>query len=825
MLRSRTVVATALPILLAGCVAAAPAAMDPEPADAVAAGSIELADALPPQSRTATTILTADDPGVPTSAGTLTLDPRPGSYLVLPRDGRMIVVGRDRAGAMYGAFELAERVRLDGLAAVLRAGPFAGAPALPIRGANLFLTIPSGHEPTWWFRDLHFWRAYLDMLAHARINFLDLHGMYNPGNTVFPNALTWFARSSSFPDVGIAAADRDRNLDALRTVVAMAHARGIDVGLMTYRSDTSPYGDGSGPKLSDAELRTYTREAAADLARRVPGLRRLGFRIGETGHDVAWFADTLVAGVRSAGSGVEIYTRTWGTTHAELAALAAQLATPPVIEAKFNGEQLGAPYPIVGGAFTADAWTNYSYEGYLDDPSAPWRFVFQLRTGGTHRVFRQASYARTLRTVRSMLVGAVSGFSLEAPHAYEPMHDGYHATDRDRFSEWTFRRDELMYAMFGRLGYDPATPERVFRAMLRRHAHSDELWEPLQAASDIVPWIQTANTCGPDHRDFAPELELGGSIDYWAQPAWNPAPREACGSYVHNGSAYHGPFDSFAIASPYETAQDLVHGRPTARLTPLEVAAHVLADVAAAREAASVHAEARDVEARDVIRECLALADLGEWFAHKLRGATALAVYWSSGATDYLAAARTEASAAADAWKALAAHTQYLAPWVEPLRMSFIGVTPFHWSALVPKLADDDAGIAAVVADYQKRPRTTTVSLPPARAWLDAARPTAPAVVAATVTPATVGWSASVALDRPPPGTTVTLWYKPFSGLANWISAPLSDGGGGVFTGVVDGSARAGLQFAVEVGGAGVASRWPDAATATPYVAIAPATN
>ena len=806
----------------AGCVVAAPGHDDPEPADALAAGKAELANvaavgAMPAQ------LLTADDASAAAvvHGSGVALDARPGSFIVVPRDGRMVVVGRDAAGAMYGAYELAERVRLDGAAAVMRAGAFSAAPALPVRGANLFLALADDRESTWWFRDLHFWRRYLDMLAHARINFLDLHGMYNPKNTVFPNALLYFARSASFPDVGVPASDRDRNLDVLRTVVQLARARGIDVGLMTYRSDTSPLGDNVGVKLTDAQLRTYTREAGADLARRVPGLKRIGFRIGESGHNAAWFADTLVAGVQSAGSGVEIYTRTWGTSHPEILALGAASKSPPIVEAKFNGEQLGAPYPIAGGVFTADLWTNYSYEGYLDDPAPPYRFVFQLRAGGTHRVFRQASYARTQRTIRSMLVGPVQGFSLEAPHAYEPQRDYYHAQAVDRFSEWTFRRDELMYTLFGRLGYDPSTPERVFRNQLKRHGGSDALWEPLQAASDIVPWIQMANTCGPDHRDFAPELELGGSIDYWAQPSWNHAPQDACARYVHNGAAYHGPFDSFAIASPYELAQDLTHGRATARLTPLEVARRVLDDVAVARTAALVHADAQQVEARDLIRECLALADLGEWFAHKLRGASALAVYWSSGSADYLAVARAESGEAADAWMALAEHTGYIAPWSEMLRMDFLGIRPFHWAKLVPKLAADEAGIDAVVADWQRQPRRATATLPPAQQWIDAPRAAAPAVVAARLTPGTRGWSAEVTLGSPAADATVTLWFKPFTGLASWQSAPLTVTGQGHYSADVPGSAGAGVQFAVEIDGPSYAARWPDPAIATPYAAVA----
>src|SRR2546430_3445760 len=141
-----------------GCATAAAVDDETDPPDALAAGRAELKSALAATSKIPTELTTADDPNAPVRAGTLTLDARAGSFLVVPQAGRMIVVGRDAAGAMYGAFELAERVRLDGVAAVIAAGAFAGAPTLPIRGANLFLTIPDEREASWWFRDLRFWR-------------------------------------------------------------------------------------------------------------------------------------------------------------------------------------------------------------------------------------------------------------------------------------------------------------------------------------------------------------------------------------------------------------------------------------------------------------------------------------------------------------------------------------------------------------------------------------------------------------------------------------------------------------------------------------------
>src|SRR5205085_1025348 len=157
-------------------------------------------------------------------------------------------------------------------------------------------------------------------------------------------------------------------------------------------------------------------------------------------------------------------------------------------------------------------------------------------------------------------------------------------------SPFTFLRDDLMYLLWGRLGYDPSTPESVFRAIAAREAGTDRLWDALQAASDIVPWIQTAHTCGPDHRDFEPEMELGGDVAQWAELT----PKASHCNYP-------GAFDPFAIAEPREAAADLVAGQATSRVSPVDVAAQVLADVD--RVEGALRAAAADGQTAAVLRD------------------------------------------------------------------------------------------------------------------------------------------------------------------------------------------------------------------------------
>jgi hypothetical protein len=761
------------------------------------------------------TVATIDDASVATVRAAVApdLDARAESFVIAPIGGATWVVGRDPIGAMYGALEIAERLRLNGPAAVPPSDVSRGAPTVGFRAANLFWVLPEANETTWWFLDEGFWTGYLDLMAHARLDVLDMHGMYDLSTTVFPNALLYLSQSASFPNVGAPAADRARNLTMFNRVIAMAQARGIRVGLMTYQASSSLDGTSS-EALSDSDLQTYVREAAADLATRAPGLAMLGFRTGESGKPATWYSDTFVAGVQSVAPTMTISTRTWGSSKSDILSLASSIGQNMVLEAKYNGEHLGPPYAIAGGAMAK--WSSYSYQTYLDPPR-PWSFVFQVRAGGTHQIFRQASYARTQRAIQSLAFSpAVAGFTLEPPTAYTPQEDFYHAQTGDQFYPWAYARDDLMYLEWGRLGYDPTEPEARFRAILAREAGTDSLWPAVQASSDIVPWILTGRTCGPDSRNFEPEMELGGDVGQWADLAAGPNSVPTC-----NGAA---PFDTFAVASPAEAAADLLAGTTTARLPPSDVASLVLADADTAAQTVGGW-YAPNALARDISRECVAVADLGRYFGHKLRAATALAVFAGSGAANWMDAARAEASPADDAWQSLVSDTSYIQPFEERLRMEPLGYDPFHWSKEVPGLAADGTALDDAASAVAAAPPSFAGALPDPEIWLATSRGPAPTLAALSVDPAdptapswTVRASFAAALDE---NATVTVLWKPFDSETDWTAVPADADSDGTFTTTISGGG-AGALFAIEVRTATGAWRLPDPVTTMPYIPLAP---
>jgi hypothetical protein len=786
-----------------------------EPAEPVAYGRCVLDRALASRpARVAVRVATAAD-DAPLRAAGVTLASTAGAYALLRDADGVTALGRDPTGAMYAAMDLAERVRRDP-AALAAVAPAAASPQVAFRGSNVFLVLPAAGESVWWFLDRAFWREYLDLLAAARINVLDLHGMYDPRSTLFPNALLYFATSAALPAVGIPRADRDRNVAMLREVVAMAAVRGIRVGLMSYRAYVGP-ADAPTPEIADVPtLTTYTREAVEDLARRVPALWRLGFRIGESGRDAQWYADTFVAGVRASGTGVGSYTRTWGADPAGIATVLRAAEGDLYVEAKFNGEHLGPPYPVAGGRMAA-RWRAYSYEGYLDAPP-PYRFVFQVRAGGTHRVFRESSYAYLRRVMPTTTLGGAEGFSFEFGHAYFPQRDYLHAAPADRFSPWTFRRDELSYLLAGRLAYDPATPEAVFREALRARVGTDALWAPLQAAGEVVPRIAESLICGPDHREDSPDIEWHGDVEFWSQAPDRPD------QDAHACNGFQGPFDPFAVASPYETAQGVLRGEPDARLTSRDVARAMLARSALAAAASTVTLDPANAEARDVARECVALADLGAYHGHKLLAATALAVYQGGGGRPWLDEARAEALLAVAAWRALVAHTAHLAPFEDNLRTTpyLFNLPRIHWRDQLPFVEGDPAAVERVAA----RPHADLAAPPSLAAWRDGARTSGPAPTRWDVTPAT-GDAAerrvTLAFAQPlPPDAVVTVLAKPFSALTDWQTVAATRAGE-AFTATLPARGR-GLMWAVEVRSraAGIAMRWPDVAAETPYRVIAP---
>jgi hypothetical protein len=228
--------------------------MDDHPGDAVRHGLDEAARALERKGgvlRRTTTI--EDAPGVPVivaglSQGTgaaatllrerkIALPTAPESLLIervttRPRDVWLVTAPDDR-GLMYALLDVADRIgwAADPLRPLSELHAARKAPAVAERALSIYTMHRASFERR--FFDERYWERYFDMLARDRYNsFVLIFGYENAG--YFAPAYPYFFDVEGFPDVrvqGFTAADQRRHADALHRLIALAHARGLNVTL------------------------------------------------------------------------------------------------------------------------------------------------------------------------------------------------------------------------------------------------------------------------------------------------------------------------------------------------------------------------------------------------------------------------------------------------------------------------------------------------------------------------------------------------------------------------------------------------------------------
>ena len=71
---------------------------------------------------------------------------------------------------------------------------------------------------------------------------------------------------------------------------------------------------------------------------------------------------------------MNLYSRSWGASRAELEKIAAKYSGKTYVEIKYNGEDLVLPYQVTGG------WTekmeSYSYQDFRDLPHGPLSIIW-----------------------------------------------------------------------------------------------------------------------------------------------------------------------------------------------------------------------------------------------------------------------------------------------------------------------------------------------------------------------------------------------------------------------------------------------------------------
>jgi len=603
--------------------------------------------------------------------------------------------GGDERGLMYGILDVAEQARLR--------GGLANVPQRTVRPRFSFRTIKFNlpwmsyrkgealqvHMET--CRDLEFWRGYLDMMAENRFNTLTLWNLHPFTFLIRPRN---FPEASPFSDAELA--DWQRFWHSL---FRMAKDRGIEVYLVNWNVFVSsefarahkvaPYSETwsiGGPGDKSELVERYMRECVTQVIDEYPELAGLGITLGErmagftSAERRAWIDNTIIAGMKAAkrrakliyrapltadtGASGSTSVETERVTRDALEKIDSSAAT--WVEFKYNwshGHSSNRLHIVHGGKLTDTYW---------NPAPANYRVVWTMRNEDFF-VLRWGDPNYIRDTIANNGEDWVGGFIIGS-ECYIPAKDYIHGDGPHRTWKYAWERQWLFYKLWGRLLYDPATPDEVFEAELAHRygvGRGAGLLNAYRLASR-VPLRIASFTRGTWDGDLYSEGFVTQKaerkvtfldIDYMINREVLDPRYISIAEFVKNG------------------------GKAEGRISPLDLAGTLDRDAA---EAQRIVTAVRAQSGVSPTLEC-ELADieawnaLGRYVAAKLRGGVALATFRAGGDAAQQKRAVTELETAAGYWKQLAStiesHDRPVIPYIFDPK--------FSWSKWLPDVQKD----------------------------------------------------------------------------------------------------------------------------------------
>ncbi len=594
-------------------------------------------------------------------------------------DRRTITVrGADASGAMYGGLDVAEAIRIGTLDALKDSDH---KPHIAKRGIKfnipLDLRTPSytdcsdaaqSNIPEMWKRE--FWTEFLDAMARHRYNVLSLWSLHPFPSLVkvpeFPEVAlddVWRTRAKLDDTFHFWGTDMvrpalladhevvkrmtiDEKIEFWRWVMQQASDRGIRLYVFTWNVFTfgAEGKHGITNDLSNEITKKYFRTSVREMVKTYPLLAGMGITAGENmPHDMdskakeAWLWETYGEGVRDALK--DDPKRQFSMIHrfhwtAQSDILNAFKDYPGTFEFSFK-HSVAHMYSIPNPPFIKPLLENL----------APGKKTWLTVRNDDLYTFRfgDPSYAREY-ILNMPPADKLAGFYM-GPDGYVWGRDFLERNPAPGPRVLVMEKQWYSFMLWGRLAYDPSLPDSRFEQLLAaRHptASSPQLFRALQGASQVMPLTT---------RFFWGDIDL----------KWFP---EACLSHPRNKGFYtvrHFMEGSSMPGAEVLCIRDwrvrLLARKPMEQTTPLEIAealdgaaAETLTSLDALREAAK-----EDSELRKTVNDCEALASLGRYYASKIRGACALALFDANGDTFERGAALRHLGDAFAHWKRYAA--------------------------------------------------------------------------------------------------------------------------------------------------------------------------
>lgn len=396
-----------------------------------------------------------------------------------PNKDLLCIIASNQTGAMYGTLDLAEQIQIrNGLSDVEEK---ISNPRFEFRAIKFNLPWSSYrpsenpamnlHAQT--CRSLRFWQRFLDMMAENRFNVLSLWNLH---------PFTYMIRPKGFPE---ACPFSDKELAQWqrfwRRLFSMAKERGIETYIVNWNIVVSPefakaYGIKERNDKSEI-VREYTRQCVTQVINEYDELTGLGVTLADWMNDMTpkeredWIQDTFIKGMKQAKRPAKfIHRSVLAGSPLEMRRIIdeANFPDPVWVEVKFNWSH-GHSTPRL--AITHDYSSGQIDERFWQPKPENYRIAWMIRNEDFFILrWGQPDFIREHIRVNGR--DYVGGYFVGS-EGYIPAREYANKQDQHLSWQYAFEKQWLFYKLWGRLLYDPNTPDKVFAAEFNRRYGSD----------------------------------------------------------------------------------------------------------------------------------------------------------------------------------------------------------------------------------------------------------------------------------------------------------------------------------------------------------------
>jgi hypothetical protein len=622
------------------------------------------------------------------------------SYRIIPDKKILTINGGDANGLLYGCLSLREKINND--IKLHEIGSEEEEPEMEFRGIkhnlpwDAYRANPALDQHYEAARDLNYWEAFMDMMVENRFNVLSLWNLH---------PFTYMIQPKNFPEASpFTDAEFKKWQELYRGIFRMAKERGIDTYLVNWSIFISEefakahnvaldnfypnfYVSGDTSEI----VKRYTRESVTQVLEEYPDLSGFGISHGEGMGGMTpqerqdWMNETMIEGMRLANRKTKFIHRvpfsanlgSGGSTSKDTERLTREAMEkidyfdgPIWVEMKFNWSHAHSTPDLVKvhGGELGDTYFIPEPKNYKITWMARNEDFFTLRWGVPDFIRSHIS-----KNNHSYVGGYFVG-----SEGYIPVKDYFTALDGPVNWKYAFQRQWLFYKLWGRLLYNPNTPDDIFQSeFVRKYGSS---------ASGLLEAYSLSSST---------QLRLASVFD----STWDLTLYSEGFMSLENGSmkyiSVNRLINQKTMDPNYISVKDFVAKGESGgtgylmKISPLDLADRLERDCKRALELVNKIDDSKDLSLKYEVSDVKAWSNLGLHLAEKLRGAVQLETFRVTGDVKRQELAIKHLENALSFWDQVISITRPIYKDMPLTPYLHNNNELFHWEHMRPSVAED----------------------------------------------------------------------------------------------------------------------------------------